>query len=83
MSRFIFSTVKVIAANTYTPRVASQSCDDLPLHSTKGSYFLREGIHKIVIDFASINDFDLATKRAVADRKLIRMKTITGQNQTL
>lgn len=49
----------------------------------KGSYFLREGIHKIVIDFASINDFDLATKRAVADRKLIRMKTITGQNQTL
>lgn len=45
--------------------------------------FLEREIHKIVIDFASINGFDLATKRAAADRKLIRMKTIRGQNQTL
>lgn len=35
----------------------------------------------IVIDFSSISDCDLPTKRAVADGKLIRRKTITGKNQ--
>lgn len=51
--------------------------------TTKGINLLGKGIHKIVIDFASINDFDLATKRAVAVRKLIRVKAIAGENHTL
>lgn len=38
-------------------------------------------IHKIVIDFVGVSDCDLPTKRAVADRKLIRRKTVTGENQ--
>lgn len=87
MSRFIFSTVKVIAASTYTARrwkVASQLMTYFFTHgATKGSYFLWKRIHKILIDFASINDFDLTSKRTVADRKLIKMTAITGKNQTL
>lgn len=35
----------------------------------------------MVIDFASISDCDLATKRAVVDRKLIRGKAIAGWNR--
>lgn len=46
---------------------------------TIGSNFHAKGTHKIVIDFASINDFDLATKRAVAARKLIRANAIAGR----
>lgn len=78
-----------MAANTYTVcGKQPHSCDDSLLRwegraGVNKAIFPERGIHKIVIDFASINGFDLATKRAAADRKLIRMKTIRGQNQTL
>lgn len=78
MSRFILGTVKVIPATTYT---FATSC--IFTHTaTKGSYFLRKRIYNIVTDFLSFGHSDPTTNRAVPDRKLIRMKVITGLNQT-
>ncbi len=54
MSRIIFSTVKVIAATTYTASLWKLDLACLSAHTvTKGGYFPRKGIHKIVIDFAA------------------------------
>lgn len=86
MSRFILGTVKVIPATTYTAgpyNVASHLQQAaFSLTQQQRGNFLRKRIHNIVTDFPSFGHSDPTTNRAVPDRKLIRMKVITGLNQT-